>query len=435
MPKIVFVGAGSLVFFQKLMIDILSFSALRNSQFELVDIDVKRLGYVKRIAERIIRERKFPAKVHATTKRQEALSGADYVIITILVGEIEVISKDINIPLKYGVDQCIGDTLGPGGVFRALRTIPVIIDICRDIEKLCPEALVINYTNPMTMLCWAMEKATNLKYVGLCHSVQGTAMQLASYIGAPYEEVSYWVAGINHQSWFLDFKWNGKDAYPLLREKITDPKVYNKDTTRFEMLKHLGYFVTETSGHNSEYNPWFRKRKDLLRKYTRGGKWNGGTGYILQLYGKNREDYEKELEKTASGKKSLDFKRSHEYGSYIINAIQTGQTFRINGNVSNRGFITNLPQECCVEVPCYVDKHGINPCFVGDLPSQLAALNRMNISVQEMAVKAALTGDKEMAYYAVAYDPLTSAVLSLEEIRNMVEEMFEAEREYLPQFT
>ncbi len=427
MPKIVFIGVGSLTFFRQLMIDVLSFPALGDSEFHLVDIDQKRLEYARRIGKRIIKEKHLPAKVCATTERKEALPGADYVIITILVGGIEVISKDINISLKYGVDQCIGDTLGPGGVFRALRTIPVIIDIGRDIEKLCPEALVLNYTNPMAMLCWAMEKATNIKYVGLCHSVQGTAMELASYIKAPYEEVSYWVAGINHQSWFLDFKWNGKDAYPLLRERITDSKVYNKETTRFEMLKHLGYFVTESSGHNSEYNPWFRKRKDLLRKYTQGGGWNGGTGYILQLYGKDRADYDKQMERIASGKEKLDFTRSHEYGSHIINAIQTGQTFRINGNVSNRGLITNLPEGCCVEVPCYVDKHGINPCFIGDLPSQLAALNRMNISVQEMAVRAALTKNKEMAYYAIVYDPLTSAVLSLEEIRNMVDEMFEAE--------
>ena len=434
MPKIVFIGAGSSVFFQRLMIDVLSFPALADSEFHLVDIDPKRLEYARRIGERIIKERHLPVKVCATTERKEALPGADYVIITILVGGIEVISEDINIPLKYGVDQCIGDTLGPAGVFRALRTIPVIIDICRDVERICPEALVLNYTNPMAMLCWAIEETTKVNYVGLCHSVENTARHLARYIGAPLKEISYWAAGINHQSWLLEFKWNGKDAYPLLREKIADPEIYNNDTTRFEMLKHLGYFVAEGSGHNSEYNPWFRKRKDLLRKYTRGGKWNGGTGYILQLYGTDREDYEKEQERIASGKESLDFKRSYEYGSYIINAIQTGETFRINGNVSNRGLITNLPQGCCVEVPCYVDKHGINPCFIGDLPLQLAALNKMNISVQEMAVKAALTGDKEMAYCAVAYDPLTSAVLSLEEIRNMVDEMFEAENAWFPQF-
>lgn len=434
MPKIVFIGAGSLEFFQQLMIDVLSFPALADSEFHLVDINEKRLEYARRIGERIVKEKHLPAKVCATTERKEALPGADYVIITILSGGIEVISKDINIPLKYGVDQCIGDTLGPGGVFRALRTIPVIIDICRDIERLCPEALVLNYTNPVAMLCWAMEEATKVKYVGLCHSVQGTAMHLARYIDVPFEEVSYWVAGINHQSWFLEFKHNGKNAYPILREKIEDHEIYNKDTTRFEMFKHLGYFVTESSGHNSEYNPWFRKRKDLLKKYTPGGGFNGGTGYILQLYGKDREDYDKQMEKIASGKEKLDFARSHEYGSRIINAIQTNEVFRINGSVSNRGLITNLPEDCRVEVPCLVDKTGIHPCYIGNLPPQLAALNRMNISVQEMAVKAALTGDKEMAYYAVAYDPLTSAMLSLQEIRNMVDEMFEAEKAWLPQF-
>lgn len=434
MPKTVFIGAGSLEFFRQLMIDILSFPALADSEFHLVDINEKRLEYARRIGERIIKEKHLSAKVYPTTERKEALPEADYVIVTILVGEVDIISRDINIPLKYGVDQCIGDTLGPAGVFRALRTIPAIIDICRDIEKLCPEALVLNYTNPMAMLCWAMEEVTRVNYVGLCHSVQGTAKHLAKYIGAPFEEVSYWVAGINHQSWFLEFRHNGKNAYPILREKIKDAEIYKGDTTRFEMFKHLGYFVTESSGHNSEYNPWFRKRKDLLKEYTAAGGFNGGTGYILQLYGKDREGYEQELERIASGKETLDLTRSNEYGSRIINAIETGKITRINGNVPNRGLITNLPQGCCVEVPCYVDKHGINPCFVGDLPPQLAALNRTNISVQEMAVKAALTKDKEMAYYAIAYDPLTSAVLSLQETRNMVDEMFEAEKVWFPQF-
>lgn len=432
--KIAFIGAGSLGFSRRLMIDILGFPELQDATFALMDINPKRLDYTRRIAEKIIKQGKFPAKLQVTTSRKEALKGADYVIIMILSGDIEVIRPDIEIPLKYGVDQCIGDTLGPGGVFRALRTIPVIVDICKDIEKYCPNAWLLNYTNPMAMLCWAINDTTSVKNVGLCHSVQGTAWQLSNYIGVPTNEVEYWVAGINHQAWFLEFTWKGKDAYPLVRKKINDPKVYNIETTRFEMFKHLGYFVTESSGHNSEYNAWFRKRSDLKEKYTPGGSWNGGTGFILQLYGTDRENYAVELEKVASSKKPIDLTQSHEYGSFIIHSLHTGTVRRINGNVKNTGLITNLPEGCCVEVPCYVDKQGIHPCYVGDLPPQLAALNRSNIAVQEMAVKAALTGDREMAFWSIAYDPLTAAVCSLEEIRKMVDEIFKAEKKWLPQF-
>lgn len=437
MPRIALIGAGSLTFARTLMIDILSFPELSDTTFALMDIDAKRLDYTRRVAERIVREGGYPARIEATTDRREALRGADYVIVTILVGDIEVIRHDIEIPLRYGVDQCIGDTLGPGGVFRALRTIPTMLDICRDVEELCPGAWVLNYTNPMAMLCWAMNDATAVKNVGLCHSVQGTANWLVALAGVPPEErddVSYWVAGINHQSWFLELRWKGQDLYPVLREKIDEPQVYDIDTSRFEMLKHLGYFVTESSGHNTEYNPWFRKRPELLEKYTPGGGWNGGTGFILQLYGSDREDYEKELERIASGEEPLDLKRSREYGSYIIHSLETGVSRRINGNVRNTRLITNLPEGCCVEVPCYVDKHGINPCFVGDLPPHLAAINRSNVAVQELTVRAALDTDREAAYYAVALDPLTAAVLSLEEARQMVDEMFAAEADWLPQF-
>ncbi len=435
MPRIAFIGAGSLLFSRRLMIDILTFPELRDSTFALMDTDPKRLDYAQRVAERILREGEFPARVEATTDRREALKGADYVVIMILVGGVEAIHPDIEIPLKYGVDQCIGDTLGPGGVFRALRTIPVIIDICRDMEELCPDAWLLNYTNPMAMLCWAMTEATAIKNVGLCHSVQGTAFQLATIIHAPVHQVSYWVAGINHQAWFLEYKWNGADAYPLIRERMQDPLIYSTETARAELLKHLGYFVTESSGHASEYTPWFRKRADLLQKYTPGGGWNGGTAFILQLYETDREDYEAELERAASGQEPLAIYRSEEYASHIINALHTGEPCRINGNVRNDGLITNLPQGACVEVPCFVDKHGINPCFMGDLPPQCAALNRSNIAVQEMAVKAALSADRRLAFHAIAADPLTAAVLSLEETQQMVDEMFAAEARWLPRFT
>jgi len=434
MTKIAFIGAGSLQFSQRLMIDILSFPELQETTFALMDIDAKRLEYTRRVGERILREGNYPARIEVTTDRRQALEGADYVVTMLLVGDINVIRSDIEIPLKYGVDQCIGDTLGPGGVFRALRTIPVMLDICRDMEELCPDAWLLNYTNPMAMLCWAINDATGIRNVGLCHSVQGTAWQLSQYIGAPWEEVSYWVAGINHQAWFLELKWKGRDAYPLLRSKIDDPEVYGKDTARFEMFKHLGYFVTESSAHNSEYNPWFRKRPDLLKRYTPGGGWNGGTGFILDLYDTDRADYEDKMERTASGEEPLFLARSMEYASFIIHSLETGVPRRINGNVRNDGLIGNLPDGCCVEVPCLVDGHGITPCFVGDLPVQLAALNRSNIAVQEMAVCGALNRDRRTAFHAVAADPLTAAVLSLEEIRQMVDEMFEAEARWLPSF-
>ena len=433
--KITFIGAGSLGFFRRLTCDILSFPALNGCTLSLMDIDEKRLGYSVKIAERILREGNYTAKIEYTTERKKALEGADFVIVAILHGGIEVISKDINIPLKYGVEQCIGDTLGPGGVFRALRTIPVMLDICKDMEEICPDALLLNYTNPMAMLCWAMNKYSKIKVIGLCHSVQGTSELLAKYIGADYKDITYKVAGINHQAWFLEFKWKGKDAYPILREKINDKSIYEKDTTRCEMFKHLGYFVTESSGHNSEYNPWFRKRKDLLLKYTNKlDMWNGETGFILKLYGTDRENYEEQLKDMVSGKEPIDFTRTHEYGSYIINSIVTGNLTVFNGNVENRGLIENLPYGSIVEVPCLVDKNGIQPTYIGKLPTHLAAINRSNIAVQELAVEAAITGDKQKVFYAIALDPLTSAVLSLEEINSMVNEMFELEKEWLPQF-
>jgi len=444
MPKVVIIGAGSLVFARRLMIDILSYPALRETTFGLVDIDEKRLTYARRVAEKIVETGKYPAKIEATLDRREALQGADYVIVSILTGGFEAIETDIKIPMKYGVDQCIGDTLGPGGVFRALRTIPEIVAICRDIEEICPDAWVLQYTNPMAMLCWAAFEMTKVKLVGLCHSVQGTAWQWATRIGATKAgidafdqseaSIDTWCAGINHQAWFLEYKWKGKDAYPLIHEAAKREDVWKEDTTRCEMLKHFGYAVTESSGHNSEYNPWFRKRPELIEKYCPGGSWNGGHGFILQLYGTDRADWESEMERIASGQDPIELKRSHEYGSQIVNAVETGEPVRINGNVANTGLITNLPEGCVVEVPCMVDRHGVNPCTVGDLPPQLAALNLTNVNVQYLAVQAALESDRRKAFWAIAHDPLTAAVCSLDEIQAMVNEMFEAEKKWLPRF-
>lgn len=432
--KITFIGAGSLIFTQRLLADLVRLPFPREEiEVGLVDIDEKRLSSIKGITQRIFSENGISTdKIISSPFRREVLPGSDYVFISILVGGIEVIRQDIEIPLQYGVDQCIGDTIGPGGVFRALRTVPVMLDIAEDIEELCPKAVVLNYTNPMSIICWAVKELYPLKFYGLCHSVQNTARDISTFLDIPRREIYYWVAGINHQAWFLELSRNGDDLYPLLAEKVQDPEIIKIDTTRIEMFKHLGYYVTESSGHNSEYNPWFRKRKDLLEKYTPGGGWNGETGFILKLYGEEREKYEEELEKITSGEKQIKYEESEEYGMKIINAIESGGVFRANINLPNDGLITNLLPQCIVEVPCFVEKGGVKPAFVGELPIQLAALNQMVVQSQEMAVEGILEKNRDMIYYSLYYDPLTAAILSLEEIREMADEMFEAEKEYLP---
>ncbi len=436
MLKIAFIGAGSIGFTRRLVTDILSQASLQKCTLSLLDIDSVRLKLAKRCVERIVEEGKFPAKVEATLDRKKALKGAKYVVITILAGDIDVFRPEIEIPKKYGVKICIGDTLGPAGVFRALRTIPVMLDICRDIERVCPEAFILNYTNPMSMNCRAVQRNTSLKFIGLCHSVQGISEMLARWIGAPAEEIDFLCAGINHQAWFLEYKWKGKDAYPLIKEAIKKKKNYEEEIVLCEMFKHLDYFITESSGHNSEYNAWFRKRPDLLKRYCfRGTGWNPGrTGYILNEYGKNRKGWRKQMRQFAESKEPVDLTPSHEYASYILNAIETDKAFKFNGNVRNTGLITNLARDCCVEVPVIADRRGFQPLYVGALPPQLAALNNMNVAVEEMAVEAAFTGDRRLVFHACAYDPLTSAVLSLPEIEKMVNELFRVQAKYLPEF-
>ncbi len=286
MPKIAFIGAGSLGFTRGLVRDILTFPALADSTISLMDIDPERLEFAKTAVTRIVEAGKYPAKVEATLDRRQALDGADAVLCTILAAPVQVWRHDIEVPKKYGVDTNVGDTRGPSGIFRALRTIPVMVGICKDMEELCPDAILLNYTNPMAMLCRAMQRESAIRLTGLCHSVQGTAMMLAHWIGAPMEEVTYVSAGINHQSFFIEYQWNGKDAYPLIHEAIKRPEIYQEEIVRNEMCKHLGYYVTESSGHNSEYNAWFRKRPDLIEKYcTHGTGWNPGEyAYIVKRY-------------------------------------------------------------------------------------------------------------------------------------------------------
>ena len=437
MARIAFVGAGSFGFTRTLVKDILTFPLLKDATLALMDINGERLGFIKQAVERIVREGKYPAKVIATTDRREALKGADAVICTILSGDVNVWQHDILIPKKYGVDTNIGDTRGPSGIFRALRTIPVMLDICRDIERHCPDAILLNYTNPMALLCRAMQRETRVKLAGLCHSVQGTAWMLASWIGAPMNEVTYLCAGINHQAWILKLEWKGRDAYPLVRKAIlTKPKIRNEEQVRNEMFLHLDYYVTESSGHNSEYNWWFRKRPDLIKKYcTHGTGWNPGHyAYILDAYRGVKQTWRKAIKQWLDDPKPLNLQRGHEYAASIISARLGGEVFEFNGNVPNTGLITNLPLGACVEVPVFADRRGFNPVHVGALPPQLAALNNTSVAVEEMAVEGALTGNPRLVFQAICYDPLTAAVCSLAEIKSMVGAMLRKNKDYLPQF-
>ncbi|MCS7120796.1 MAG: alpha-glucosidase/alpha-galactosidase [Nitrososphaerota archaeon] len=426
MAKITMIGAGSVVFASRLITDIIYHRELRESTIALMDINSERLSMINQFARTLAKKFAPSMKIEATLNRKEALMEADYVIVMIQVGGIEAFEKDIYIPLKYGVNQEVGDTIGPGGVFRGLRTIPVLLDICHDMEEVCPDALLINYANPMAINCWAMNRATKIKNVGLCHSVQGTAMQLAKYINVPYEDVSYWVAGLNHEAFFLEFKYNGVDAYPLLWEASKKREIYEKDKVRFEMMKYLGYFITESSHHLGEYLPYFRTSSERIRAYCEP-RW-----FYLQICKESWKPHYERLERQIRGEEPIELSRSHEYGVDIILSMETGAVHRINGNVDNKNLISNLPYGCCVEVPCMVDKNGIHPCNVGDLPPQCAALNRTSINVQELAVKAALERDRNAALQAVMFDPLTSAVLTPREIEKMVKEMFEAEAEWIP---
>ncbi len=437
MTKITFIGAGSLGFTRGLVRDVLTFPLLQDATLCLMDINAERLEFARASVQKIIDLGKYPAKVEATLDRVEALKGADAVLCTILVGETNVWRYDIEIPKQFGIDTNVGDTRGPSGIFRALRTIPVMLSIVKDMEKYCPDAILLNYTNPMAMLCRAMQKESFIKLTGLCHSVQGTAEMLAEWIGAPMEEVTYTCAGINHQAWYLKYDWNKRDAYPLIRKAVTErPDIYNEEIVRNEMFLHLDYYVTESSGHNSEYNWWFRKRPDLIEKYcTHGTGWNPGEyAYILKEYQNAENTWKDEAKNWFARETPISLERGHEYAAYIINAWKGGEIFGFNGNVPNQKLITNLPDDVCVEVPVFVDRAGFHPVPVGALPAQCVALNHVSVSVEEMAVEAALTGDPRLVFHAICYDPLTAAVLSLAEIKTMVNAMLQKNKPYLPHF-
>ncbi len=438
MTKITFIGAGSLGFTSELVRDILTFPLLEASTISLMDIDAERLEWAKKGVEHLIAAGNHPAKVEATLDRAEALKGADVVLTTILAGSTEVWRHDIEVPKKYGVDVSVGDTRGPSGIFRFLRTINPMLDIVRDMEKYCPNAVLLNYTNPMAMLCAALQRQTFIPVTGLCHSVQGTAMMLAEWIRAPFSAIDYLCAGINHQAWYLEYKCNGEDAYPLIRRAVTErPEIYNEEIVRNEMFLALGYYVTESSGHNSEYNWWFRKRPDLIEKYcTHGTGWNPGEyAYILKEYQHNEATWKDQVKaRLAQPLTSSDLERGQEYAAYIINALQGGGMYKFNGNVRNTQLITNLPEGACVEVPVLVDKAGFHPIHVGALPPECALLTQLSSGIEEMAITASMAGDPTMVYRAICHDPLTASVCSLAEIRQMTNELFAQHKDYLPQF-
>ncbi len=447
--KVAFIGAGSTVFAKNLMGDILSYPELQDCTLTLYDINEDRLHTSEIVARKIAKQLGVNPTIEATTDRRSAVAGAGYVITMFQVGGYKPSTViDFEIPKKYGLQQTIGDTLGIGGIMRGLRTIPVLLDLCRDMEELCPDATLLQYVNPMVMNCWAISRASSIKTVGLCHSVQGTASQLARDIGVPIEEINYVCAGINHMAFYLKFERKTpkgmESLYPLIAEVAKRQQAPSRghtartdggtiglsDAVRYEMFRRLGYFVTESSEHFSEYVPWFikRDRPDLLEEFD----------IPIDEYIRRCElqiaRWEKERVQMEDPATEVTVRRSHEYGSGIIHSMETGELRVIYGNVPNQNLITNLPAGCCVEVPCVVDKNGVQPVAIGQLPPHLAALMQTNLNVQALTVEAALTGKREHIYHAAMLDPHTAAELSLAQIWNLVDDLIEAHGDMLPTY-
>ena len=431
--KVAMIGAGSIVFAKTLLNDMLATPALQDAEYALMSRTEPKLRRMEAFTNRMIEENGLKAKVWATLDRREAIKDADYVICMIQVGGVGAFKIDYQIPLKYGVDQCIGDTLGPGGIMRAARSIPVLVDMAKDIEEVAkPDAILLNYTNPMGVCCYALGQAANISYVGLCHGVQTTMDLIGGYVGLPKEEIDFLAAGINHMAWFLKLEHEGKDLYPLLKERCEKPEYYVNEKVRIEVMRHFGYFMTESTGHLSEYIPWFRSSKRALEEFCDEPGFGGESGAYYTWSAEVARKYA-EVDPLEFESPKLE-PRSAEYCTYVLEAKETGKPFKLQGNVRNDGYITNLPMGSCVEVPVYVDKEGLHPLRVGDLPHQLAALNQSNVTVQTLAGEGSLEGDPELIMQAMAMDPLTSACCTLRESREMAAEMLEAEKQWLPQF-
>jgi len=429
--KIAFVGAGSTVFAKTLIGDLISYPELaEGATIALMDVDAERLRTSELVARKIVETSGGSSRVEATLDRRAALEGADYVLTMIQVGGYRPATvTDFELPKQFGLQQTIGDTLGIGGIMRGLRTIPVLLDVCRDMEELCPDAYLLQYVNPMAMLCWALARTTSIRTVGLCHSVQGTARELAADVGVPAEEVEYVCAGINHLAFYLELRHLGRDLYPELRRVVDEDRVPAWNRVRYEVLRHFGYFCTESSEHLAEYVPWFIKnaRPQLVEEFN----------VPLDEYPRRCEaqiaeweDLRAALEEGAE----IPVARSDEFGIRIVHALETGEPFSFSGNVMNDGLVDNLPW-CCVEVPCVADAQGIKPLAVRSLPPQLAAVIQTNVSVQALTVEAALTGSREHVYHAAMLDPHTGAELSLAEIHELVDLLLEAHGELVPALT
>ncbi len=429
-PRITLIGAGSTVFAKNIIGDVLSFPELAGSTIALFDIDEERLKTSEIVARKLASSVNATATIETTTDRRKALAGSDYVISMIQVaGYKPGTVTDFEIPKKYGLRQTIADTLGIGGIFRALRTIPVLVDVAKEMEELCPDALFLNYVNPMAMNCWAISRSSLIQTVGLCHSVQGTAGELANDLNVPVDEINYIAAGINHYAFYLKFERDGVDLYPKLLKVLAESHAPEHNLVRYEMLKRTGYFVTESSEHFSEYGPWFikRDRPDLIEKFNIPlDEYITRCETQLAKWGKMRAEYE--------GSAPIEHKRSHEYASRIILGHQTGSPELIYGNVTNHGLIDNLPAGCCVEVPILVDKNGLQPTAIGTLPIHLAAMMQTNINVQALTVEAALTHKREHIYHAAMLDPHTSAELDLDQIWHLVDDLIEAHGDWLPEY-
>ena len=435
--KFVLIGAGSYVFTRNLVRDILTFPAFQDATIALVDINPDGLEFARQAVQRIIDAGGYPAKVIATTDRTQVLPGADGVLSKLMAQPLEVIKNDLLICERYGVKTCVGDTRGAAGIFRFLRTVPVMLDILADLKRYCPNAVFLNYTNPMAMLCRAMQEAApEMAITGLCHSVQGGIAKFAQILGIPEEEITYLCAGINHMAYYLKLERHGRDLYPELRRRtLEDRAVYESDIVRNEVFLALGYYVTESSGHFSEYSPWFRKREDLLQEYCyRGTSWNTGrTNFTVEVREERARNFPQELHKFLT--EPIDLSRGNEYASRIFNAmLGDGTLYKFNGNVRNFGLVDNLPYGTCVEVPVVAGKDGLMPVHVGKIPDEVLPLMSLSSQIEEMAVRASFEGDPELVYKAICYDPLTSAVLSLREIRKMVDELFAFSKPWLPQF-
>ena len=434
MKKIAFIGAGSLQFTTKCVRDMLTFPDFKKCHFALMDINRDNLENIAKVVRKIVDEMGCPdCVITVTADRAEALKDADGVLCTVFNGDVDIWRHEIEIPMKYGIDINVGDTRSVSGIFRALRNIPLMLDICRDIEKYCPRAVFLNYTNPMAMLCGAMLKYSNVEVTGLCHSVQGTAEKLATWLDVPYEELDYHCMGINHMAFYTKLSHRGVDLYPRLRELVsTNKEIYDCEQVRNEMFLKLGYYVTESSGHNSEYNQWFRKRPDLIEQYcTHSTGWNPGVhAYSLKLRETRKADTAKQYLDFLE--KEIDRKRSKEYVADIFNArFGDGRPFIFNGNVLNHGSIPNLPEDACVEVPVVADRMGFKTTVAGKLPDHLAILVNTTARLESLVIEAAMRKDKEAVYYAVYNDPLSSAVCSLDEIKRMCDEIFEKNVEFL----